>query len=369
MDPATLRSQIPALEETVYLNTGASGPVPEPVVTAAKDRLHTQAVEAPATGRVYEAANTVYEAARERIAAHLGVSPATIGLVESTADGLGAAVAALDWSPGDVVVRTDTEHPAGILPWARLKERFGVEIRILETDHGRIDHDAFAAAVADAQAVCLSSVCWQSGTRRPVDDLAAIAADAGTTVIVDAVQSIGQQPVQPGDWSVDILAGSTHKWPLGLWGGGFVYCAPEVTAQLSPPVVGYRGVETITDRAYTLTEGANRFEVSTSSPLPYAAAIEALETIEAIGYDTITQRINRLTGRLVERLSPERIVSVRPPESGLVTIAVEDGAAAVDRLAAEGIQVRTLPERDVIRVSVHVFNTAADIDALCAVLE
>ena len=368
MDPTTLRDQIPALDETIYLNTGASGPVPEPVLRAAKDRLHTQAVAAPAAGRVYEEADHVYETARERIASHLAVPASTIGLVESTADGLGAVAAAMDWSPGDVIVRTDTEHPAGILPWARLKDRFDVEIRVLETEQGRIDPEAFTDAVADATAVCLSSICWQSGVRRPVASLAEIAAETNTRVIVDAVQSVGQEPLRPREWPVDVLAGSTHKWPLGLWGGGFVYVDPGFAPTLSPPVVGYRGAETVAEKAYTLTDGARRFEVSTSSPLPYAAAIEALEIIEAIGYDTIGRRIDRLTDRLVDQLPPERIAAPLPPETGIVTVTVDDGEAAVRRLGADDIQVRTLPTGDVVRVSVHVFNTVADIDAVAAAL-
>lgn len=364
MKPATLRSQIPALEETIYLNTGASGPVPRSVIEAARSRLDNQAITAPTTGSIYTEADTVYETARARIGDHLDAPPETIGLVESTAAGIGAVAAAMEWTPGDVIVRTDTEHPAGILPWARLKETMDVEIRVIDTDNGRIDTDVYRAAVADATAVCFSSICWQSGVKRPVETLAQIAADHDTDVIVDAVQSVGQQPLRPHEWPVDVLAGSTHKWPLGLWGGGFVYLAPSFADTLTPSVVGYRGVETVEADQYTLSEGARRFEVSTASPLPYAAAIEALKTIEAVGYETITDRISRLTARLVDGLPPERIVSPLPPESGLVTVAVEDGEATVSRLAEAGIQVRTLPTGDVIRVSVHVFNTAADIDAL-----
>ena len=42
----------------------------------------------------------------------------------------------------------------------------------------------------------------------------------------------------------------------------------------------------------------------------------------------------------------------------------DDPAGLVERLADEGVHVRSLPYPDAVRASVHVFNTAGDVDAL-----
>jgi len=89
----------------------------------------------------------------------------------------------------------------------------------------------------------------------------------------------------------------------------------------------------------------------------------AIDTIDALGYDTITGRIERLTDRLKDGLG-DRLLSPREYESGLVTFSADDPAALVDRLADEGIHIRSLPYPDAVRASVHVFNTADDVDAL-----
>jgi selenocysteine lyase/cysteine desulfurase len=91
--------------------------------------------------------------------------------------------------------------------------------------------------------------------------------------------------------------------------------------------------------------------------------MEAIETVEAIGYDTITGRIERLTDRLKEGLG-DRLLGPREYESGLVTFAADDPEGLVERLGEQDVHVRSLPYPDAVRASVHVFNTAADVDAL-----
>ncbi len=369
MDPRTLRADIPALDETIYLNTGASGPVPTQVRNAAVDRLTYQSTTALHEEGIYPAAYDVYDTARAKFADHLQTDTAAIALTESTADGIARLAAAMDWSSDDIIVRTDTEHPAGRLPWQRLERRYDVTVRTVETDNGHIDPEQFQAAVDGATLACVSSICWRTGHRRPIEQLTELAHEAGARMLVDAVQSFGQHPIDVGSWDVDVLAASTHKWPMGLWGGGLLYVAPSFADTLVPAQIGYRGVEDAMADHYELQEGAMRFELGTSSPLPYAAAVEALELVAAIGYETITDRIERLTRRLIDGLPADRVRSPIPPQSGLVVLETTTPQATVDRLDAAGIKIRTIPNADAVRVSVHVFNTPGDIDTLLETIE
>ncbi|MFD1596181.1 aminotransferase class V-fold PLP-dependent enzyme, partial [Haloplanus litoreus] len=137
MRPEDLRAEIPALDRGVYFNTGASGPAPRRVVSAASDFLEHHEYVAPVEEGAYPAAFETFEETREVVADFLGADPAEIALTESTADGIARVAAAIDWNPGDVVVRTDLEHSAGIVPWWNLRDR-GVEVRVLGTEAGRI---------------------------------------------------------------------------------------------------------------------------------------------------------------------------------------------------------------------------------------
>jgi selenocysteine lyase/cysteine desulfurase len=363
MNPADLRASIPALERCTYFNTGASGPSPRNVVDAATAFLERHAFEAPAAEGPYEVAWSALAAAREVVADHVGAAPGDVAFTRSTADGVNLVASAIDWQPGDVVVRTDLEHPAGTLPWDRLADTHDVEVRVLETEQGRLDMDELKATVADARLVSLSSLTWTHGTRLPVGEVVDIAHDAGAQVLVDAVQSVGQHPVDVTEWGADFVAMAGHKWLLGVWGSGFLYVDPEAHDRLRQTRIGYRSVTDPTATDYTYHEGGRRFEVGTTSPAPYVALAEAVETMEAVGLDTVQSHVETLTDRLKAGLG-DRVLSPAEYESGLVTFAADDPEATVERLADEGIVVRSLPHPDAVRASVHVFNTRADVDAL-----
>jgi selenocysteine lyase/cysteine desulfurase len=368
MDPAELRAAIPALARCTYCNTGASGPSPRNVVRAATDFLEHHAFEAPAEEGPYTVAFDALEAAREVAAGHLGARSADLAFTRSTADGINLVANAIDFQPGDVVVRTDLEHPAGTLPWDRLADTHDVEVRVVETDAGRLDMDDLKAAVDGSRLLLTSSLTWSHGTQLPVSEMVDIAHDADTQVLVDAVQSVGQHPVDVREWGADFVATAGHKWLLGVWGSGMLYADPDALDSLRQTRIGYRSVEDMGAADYAYHEGARRFEVGTTSPAPYVALAEAIETMESVGLDTVESRVAGLTDRLKDGLD-DRLLSPRQYESGLVTFETENPEATVERLGEQGIVVRSLPHPEAVRASIHVFNTPGEIDALLDALD
>ena len=367
MTPRELRADVPALRDAAYFNFGAHGPSPEYVVDAAASFVEEHEYGS-ATTDPYERAFETYEEVRERIAAFVGAEPAEIALTESTSDGIARVAGAIDWEPGDVVVRTDLEHPAGVLPWRRL-EREGVEVRVLETEAGRVDRDEYAEAVADARLVCFSAITWTHGTRLPVADLVEIADDAGAFTLVDAVQSPGQVAVDVSEWGADAVAAAGHKWTLGPWGAGFLYVDRDAAVDLAPRAVGYRSVEDPTGDEIEFKPGAGRFEVGTTTAAAHVGLVEALDAIDAVGLDAIESRIESLTDRLKEGVPADRLLSPRAYESGLVTVDVDDPEATVERLADDDVVVRSLPHPNGIRASVHAVSTESEVDRLLDALE
>lgn len=368
MTPLELRADVPALQETAYFNFGAHGPSPRFVVDAADSFLERHEYESPTVDDPYTTALDAYEEVRETVAEFVGAEPAEIALTESTTGGINDVAAAMNWDGGDVVVRTDLEHPAGILPWQRL-EREGVEVRVVETTDGRVDIDDFTEAVDGASLACFSALTWTHGTRLPVADLVEIAHDAGAFALVDAVQVPGQAPLDVGAWNADAVAAAGHKWLLGLWGGGFLYVDREAAETLEPRAVGYRSVESPTADPFAFAAGAKRLEVGTANPAPHVALAEAIDAIDEVGVERVEERVRSLSGRLADGVPDEHLLSPVDPESGLVTIDVPDPEATAERLSAEGIVLRPLPYPNAIRASVHAVNTAEEVDRLLDGLE
>lgn len=367
-DFAELRASIPACEEVSYFNTGATGPSPNFLLDAVDDWNRFHKTDVLVEGDAYEVGFDAYDSCRERIAPFLGADPEEIALTESTADGLSAVLAALDWSAGDVIVTTDLEHPAADIPLAKLRREYDVEIRRVETDAGRIDTDEFAAAVADADAAVLSSLAWNYGTRLPTAELIEIADEAGAFTLVDAVQEPGQCPVDLPDWGADAVVGSGHKWLLGVWGSGFCYVAEDASEDLDPAQISYRSVEDPGSAGrgsgYELKSGAARFERGTAAIGPHVGFTESVRLFESLGVESIRAEILRLTERLTEQIPAERLLSPSEPETGLVTVDVEEPEATVGRLGEEGFAVRSLPDPDSVRISVHCFNSAEEVDGV-----
>jgi cysteine desulfurase/selenocysteine lyase len=364
MDAKSLRADIPALDECTYLNTGASGPSPRRVVDAIASFHERHKYEAPCGDGIYPVAIERQEEIRATVADFVGASPEEIALTRNTAEGINHVATGIDWKPGDVVLRTDLEHPAGELPWERLADLHGIEVREFPTEQGRIDLDALQDAVEDARLVVVSSIAWNYGTRLPVSKIADIVHAAGAYLLVDAVQSPGQVPVDVKEWGADFVAASGHKWLLGAWGSGFLYVDRDVLEDLEPRRIGYFSVDREAEGdGYTYSPDASRFELGTTALGPYVGLTESIEMIEEIGLPTIQSRIERLTDRLKEGLG-DRLLSPQEYESGLVTFAADDPDGTVERLAEEGIQIRSIPEPHACRVSIHAFNTAEDIDRL-----
>lgn len=367
MTPEELRADIPVCESGTYLNTGASGPASQSVVDAVSEFVAYHETEAPVNEGAYPAAFGALDGARETFADFLNADTEEVALTESTSDGIARIAAAIEWERGDTVVRTDLEHSAGILPWWNLRDR-GVDVRVLETEGGRIDLDALSEAVDDARLLCLSSITWNYGTVLPIAEIVEIAHDHDCLVLVDAVQTFGQQPLDVREWGADFVVGACHKWLLGPWGAGVLYVDREVAETLRPAQVGYRSVDDPGADEPAFKPGAMRFDVGTTSPAPYVGAEAAIEIVQSIGFDTIQSEIERLSTRLKVGLG-DRLISPKAYESGLVTFAVDDPEATVERLAEKGIYVRTVPDPDAVRASTHAFNTADEVDELLAALD
>jgi selenocysteine lyase/cysteine desulfurase len=358
MDAEQLRDAIPIVGEVTYLNTGASGPSPRQVREAMDEALGAHA-EAH-TDDPYGYESEVADETRKTVAPLLNAPSERIALTSNTTDGINVVAGCFDWTDEDVVVTTELEHPAGIFPWQRLSDVRGVEVRTVPADNETLDRDAYKNAVQGATLVCFSSTSWY-GVYLPVSELVGIAHDAGAAVVVDAAQSVGVEDIDVDDWGAEYVAAPAHKWLLGPWGAGFLYVSEDAPWE-GQTRVGYKSAVS-PNESTTLRDDAGRFEVSTSSPAVLAGTRAAVETVRSVGVDVIEERVTRLTDRLEQRLG-DRHVSTG---GGLVRFTDPTPDDTVARLKDEDVVVRALPDGN-LRASVHVFNTAEDLDRLAEAL-
>ena len=134
----------------------------------------------------------------------------------------------------------------------------------------------------------------------------------GTWLVVDAIQGLGQLPVDLTETPVDILATGAQKWLLSPWGSGFFYVRKEILDQLTPPFAGWLAFQG-TDDFTKLTQynpawhdDSRRFELITLPFQDFAAMNTSLEMILDIGLDEIAAHLAACAGALARSRRPPR---------------------------------------------------------------
>ena len=131
MDINKLRSQIPATQNIVYMNTGWSGPSPISVVDAIVKRLEIESSLGPASPQVLASGRETRQDLREALASFLHVTPAELTLTQNTTEGQNIVINGLDWKPGDEVITFSLEHNSVLVPCYYLERRHGTITKLL----------------------------------------------------------------------------------------------------------------------------------------------------------------------------------------------------------------------------------------------
>jgi selenocysteine lyase/cysteine desulfurase len=347
-----LRAQFPVLERVAYLNAGTNGPVPRRALEAAAGSLRRQTELGRSGKEFFEECMARIDLLRERIAAVMGCPVEAMALTGSTTDGVNAVLNALDLGPGDEVLTSDEEHPAVLAPLAALRERRGIDVRMVPV--AELPNEVGPAA----RLVACSHVSWMTGA--VVDAPALAATDA--FVLLDGAQGLGAVPTDVGTLGCDFYAASAQKWLCGPNGLGYLCVRPELAAELPAPWPGYP-VLAATDRPFDLELHPDARRLGMGFPAPHHVdwALAALDVLEEAGLDAIQERAAELADRLAERLG-ER---VRPRgRTTLVTWDVADPEAEVERFAEHGFGLRHLPGAGAVRASVGGWSSEDEIERL-----
>jgi cysteine desulfurase len=228
-----------------YLDHAASTPMlPEAVetVTAALTASLGSLGNASSLHTAGRRARRVVEESREQVAQALGARPSEVVFTASGTESDNLAVKGLWWARRDVdprrrrILASAVEHHAVLDAVEWLVAHEGATVEWLEVDAvGRVHPDVLAEAIErDPADVALVSVMWANnevGTVQPVRALADLAHEHGIPFHSDAVQAVGQLPVDFTASGVDALTFTGHKLggPLGAGGlllGRDVACTP-----------------------------------------------------------------------------------------------------------------------------------------------
>ncbi len=395
---ARIRSDFPILDRVMrggcqlaYLDSGATSQRPVQVLDAERDFLVTSngAVHRGAH-QLMEEATDAYEQGRADTAAFVGAHPDELVFTKNATEAINLVSYAIGderfasaVGPGDVIVTTELEHHANLIPWQELCRRTGAELRWFGvTDDGRIDLDSLDLDDR-VKLVAFSHHSNVTGAVAPVAELVARAKAVGALTLLDACQSVPHQPVDFHDLDVDFAAFSGHKM-LGPNGIGVLYGRGELLNELPPFLTGGSMIETVTMESTTYAPAPQRFEAGTPMTSQVVGLGAAARYLQDIGMAAVQQHEADLVAAALTGLSGIEGVRIIGPTSmedrGSPVSFVVDGVHAHDVgqvLDDDGVAVRVghhcawpLHRRFGIaasaRASFAVYNTADEVDRLIA---
>src|SRR5450830_1657648 len=160
------------------------------------------------------------QSVRRQVAHLIHAEAGQIAFTKNTTEGLNLVAQGYPWQPGDNLVIDDQEHPVNVVPWLNLRHR-GVEVRVAATEDHRITVDALWQRVdARTRIVAVSHAQYGTGFRIDLQALGERCRNAGITLVVDGIQTVGLLPVDVQAWGISALACGAYKalhGPLGCW--------------------------------------------------------------------------------------------------------------------------------------------------------
>ncbi|MET0398574.1 MAG: aminotransferase class V-fold PLP-dependent enzyme [Longimicrobiaceae bacterium] len=374
---AELRArEFPALAGAAYLNAASVTPTPERT-RGVLDAMNLR--RAHITEWADDDFTAPLDAARAAAARLVGAGEDEIALGWNTSFGINLAAQCLPIPAGSTVVVSDREFPANVYPWMG-PGCPGLLETVPADAAGRPDEDRLLERLdrGGVSVLSVSAVQFASGWRADLPRLGRFCRERGIFFVVDAIQALGQVPLDVREAQVDVLATGAQKWLCGPFGTGFAYVRRELLPRMQPSVVGWTSLQAsadfgnLLDYRYDFVASARKFEVATPAFHDFAGMAASLEVLLEAGVDNVRAHVDGLLDPLAAWLAdhPEyRVVSDRSAarRSAIFCFRPPEPEATFAALAAAGV-VCVLRE-GAVRLSPHLYNGADDVARVLEVLD
>ena len=394
LDPAALRADFPILDQQVhghplvYLDSAATSQKPR-VVIETIDAYYRRDNANVHRGiyQLSERATAAYEGARAKVAKLIGVPDAReIIWTRNATEAIN--LVAYSWgrrniARGDVIVLTEMEHHANLVPWQILAQEKDADLEFIPiTDDGVLRQDVYDVLLRlKPKLVAFTQVSNTLGTINPVADMTRGAHEAGALVLVDGAQAVPHLPVNVAEIDCDFYVFSGHK-ALAPTGSGVLWGRRELLESMPPFMGGGDMIREVHLRRSEWNEIPWKFEAGTPDISAQIGLGAAADYLLGIGMDRVRLHEQELAAYALDML-PREVPGIElygpaaELRGGVVPfnlpgIHPHDVAQVLDRF---GVAVRaghhcTMPLHERLdlgataRASFGVYTTKGDIDAL-----
>lgn len=295
-------------KKLVYLDSAATSQKPEAVLQAMD--TYYRGYNANIHRGIYqiaEEATAAYEEARKKVAAFINAgSSREIVFTSNTTESIN--LVAHSWArkqlkAGDLIILTEMEHHANLVPWHILAEEKGLRLEFIPMlPDGTLDLDSYRTLLTqEPKLVSFAQMSNVLGTVNPANLICDLAHQAGAKVLIDGAQSVPHFKVDVQDMQPDFLAFSAHKM-CGPTGIGALYAPEAMLQSMSPFMGGGDMIRKVELRSFVPNEIPYKFEAGTP---PIAEAIgfgAAIDYLSRIGIERVHQIEQDVTAYAIDKL-------------------------------------------------------------------
>lgn len=398
-DVQRIRQDFPILQQQIngkpliYLDSTASSQKPLCVIEAMN--TYYREYNANVHRGIYqisEKASEAYETARKKVGRFINArSWREVIFTRNATESIN--LVAYSWGltnfkAGDVILTSEMEHHANLIPWQQLAARTGATVKYIPVDqHGYLDMATFDAWLTPAvKLVAITQMSNVLGTVTPVGEIVQKAHAIGALVLLDGAQAVPHMPTDVQAFDCDFLAFSGHKM-LGPTGIGVLWARKEILADMPPFLTGGDMIKKVTFEGCEWNELPWKFEAGTPAIAEVVGLGAAVDYLNEVGMHNVRLHEIELTTYAFDRLSQVEGIRIYGPHDptargGAVAFTLGDihphDIAAV--LDGEGICVRAghhcaMPLHDKLglqataRASFYVYNTHQEVDRLAEGLD
>ncbi len=385
-----IRDDFPFFKEskTIYLDTAATSQKPQRMIDALVSFYTAQNANIHRGNyKLSREASQRYDEVRKKAADFINADPEEIVFTKGATEGLNFIARSVlkDLKEEENVVVSDLEHSSAYFPFKRECERKNASFRSASVDReGRLILEDMRKKIDDqTKLVVISGMSNVNGFEPDLYQIIETAHSHGASVLVDAAQLIVHKRVDVKKLNCDYLAFSAHKL-YGPMGVGCLYIKKEKQKEIEPLLLGGGTITDDPSHDYPLKEDEERYEAGTPDVAGVIAFGETLDYLNERGWDDLLKQEEETAEYLYRELSSLPSVHIKGYVKGSsvlcfkmeklnsydigVLLSLHDIAVRTGGHCAYPM-MRSLNEDNLVRVSLGIYSTKDDVDALVKVLK
>ena len=361
-------------DDVTYLNCAYMSPLMKSVVEAGSVGLARKAHPWEITPDKFFSGSEEFRATAARL---LDCSADCVAIVPAASYGIATAARNLPVRKGQSILVLAEQFPSNYYPWERLAEESGASIKIVSWPENGDWTTAVLESLGDDVAIAaLPHVQWTSGGRLDLVRIGQVCRKVGAALVLDLTQSLGALPFSVRDVQPDFAVAACYKWLMGPYSTGFLYVAPK-WHEGRPLEEGW--IQRANARDFTslilytgsYEEGARRFDMGERSNFALLpAAHRAMKQLLDWGVAEISDAIGTLNRKLAESAAELGFSApseeYRAPHYLALRRKAGIPSGLPEALARQKVFVSVRGSS--VRVTPHVYNSAADVERLISCL-